>query len=111
LFCAIRFCVSAGSTFSAQLKGQCPADELPDLAVATLQTVRWQLFINSCCPADFGCDGDVDFSDYAVLANHWMNQGCIEPTWCGRADINKSGSVDWYDLAGFVEYWLAPNCQ
>jgi hypothetical protein len=53
----------------------------------------------------------VDFPDYANLANHWMNQGCAEPSWCSYADINKSGSVDWYDLAEFVEYWLEPNCQ
>ncbi|MFZ0035712.1 MAG: NlpC/P60 family protein [Sedimentisphaerales bacterium] len=57
-------------------------------------------------PADFDDDGDVDFVDYAVFANYWMNQNCAEPNWCSGADLNKNGSVDLYDLAEFAEYWL-----
>ena len=53
-----------------------------------------------------GVDGDVDFVDYAVFANHWMEQDCVEPNWCGGADFHKSGSVDLYDLAEFAKYWL-----
>jgi hypothetical protein len=60
-------------------------------------------------PGDFDGDGDVDFADYGALANHWMNQNCTEPDWCGGTDLNQSGSVDWYDLAEFVEYWLEPG--
>ena len=86
-------------------------DGLPDLAVATLQTTRWQLFINKYCPADFDGDGDVDFADYAALAGRWMDKGCAEPGWCDGTDLNKSGSVDWYDLAQFVEYWPLDDSQ
>ncbi len=56
--------------------------------------------------ADLDIDGDVDFDDYAALANQWMAGNCAEPDWCSGADFNKSGSVDLYDLGKFVEYWL-----
>ncbi len=29
--------------------------------------------------ADLDTDGDVDFVDYAIFANNWMNQNCAEP--------------------------------
>jgi len=53
----------------------------------------------------------VDFTDYAIFASHWMDEGCTEPNFCDGADLNESGSVDWYDLAEFVEYWLPGNGQ
>jgi len=58
-------------------------------------------------PADFDMDLHVDFVDYAVLANHWMNQNCNEPDWCDGTDLDKDGSLNWLDLAQFTENWLA----
>ena len=56
--------------------------------------------------ADLDMDGDVDFVDYAIFANHWMYQNCAEPDWCEGTDFNHSGSVDILDLATFARYWL-----
>jgi subtilisin family serine protease len=55
---------------------------------------------------DFDVDCDVDFVDYAILANNWMDQNCAGPDWCDETDLNENGSVDLYDLAEFVKYWL-----
>jgi parallel beta-helix repeat protein len=57
-------------------------------------------------PADFNIDGEVEFTDYAVLANRWRAGNCAESAWCDGADLNKSGSVDLLDLAEFAELWL-----
>jgi len=57
-------------------------------------------------PADFNIDGEVKFTDYAVLANQWMAGNCAESAWCDGADLNQSGSVDLFDLAEFAEHWL-----
>jgi hypothetical protein len=55
---------------------------------------------------DSDIDCDVDFTDYAVLAIHWLNQNCTETDWCDRADIDQSGEVDIFDLAVFADNWL-----
>jgi hypothetical protein len=59
--------------------------------------------------ADVDIDGDVDFIDYAVFVNHWMEQDCTAPNWCEGTDFDHSGSVDIFDLATFVRYWLEEN--
>lgn len=63
-------------------------------------------YIGPINQTDFDTDRDVDFADYAVLASHWLDETCDEPTWCDGADLDTNGSVDLYDLARFVEYWL-----
>jgi hypothetical protein len=55
---------------------------------------------------DIDGDGDVDFEDYAVLANQWMAENCDEPGWCGGADLNRSRKVDLEDLDVFTRHWL-----
>jgi hypothetical protein len=51
-------------------------------------------------------DGIVDFRDFSILANYWLDYVCEAPDWCTGADFDKSGSVDTSDLATFVNYWL-----
>jgi hypothetical protein len=45
--------------------------------------------------------------DYSVLADQWMENTCVDPSWCDGADIDESGSVDDEDLILFAEEWLA----
>ncbi|MHC4501402.1 MAG: hypothetical protein ACYS21_20115 [Planctomycetota bacterium] len=52
-------------------------------------------------PGDFSLDCYVDFIDFAMLANHWLEQD----TPC-RYDLFEDGIVDGYDLGTFVEGWL-----
>ncbi len=54
---------------------------------------------------DIDQDGDVDFVDYAILANQWLKSPGVPP-----ADIapqNGDGIVDWQDLRELAEHWLA----
>jgi hypothetical protein len=59
--------------------------------------------------ADFDGDCDVDFADFSIFAEHWLQTGCAEPDWCGGADLTKDqpdGIVDTYDLLKFAQNWL-----
>lgn len=59
--------------------------------------------------ADLDGDCDVDFFDFNVFADHWLEEGCSEPDWCGQADMaeqSPDGVVDIYDLIEFTKYWL-----
>ncbi len=57
-------------------------------------------------PANFDGKGSVDFRDYAIFVLHWLDTGCVDPTWCGKADLNKTGEVNWPDLKIFTGHWL-----
>ena len=56
--------------------------------------------------ADLNNDKIVNFSDFAVLAEYWMDETCCAPNWCKGTDFDHSGSVDMLDLATFARYWL-----
>jgi hypothetical protein len=59
--------------------------------------------------ADFDGDCDVDFADFSIFAEHWLQTGCGEPDWCGGADLTKEkpdGLVDTLDLLKFAHLWL-----
>lgn len=58
--------------------------------------------------ADFDGDCDVDFLDFSVFAQHWLEDGCTGPDWCGGADLIHDANeiVDMFDLMEFSQYWL-----
>ena len=56
--------------------------------------------------ADTSVDGEVSFTDFAVLASRWLDTDCAGPDWCDGADINHSGQVNLEDLAIIAEQWL-----
>jgi len=57
---------------------------------------------------DLDIDGDVDFTDFALFADNWLETDCEESNdWCGSRDFDKSGSVDIFDLAELARNWLA----
>jgi hypothetical protein len=57
-------------------------------------------------------DGDcyVNYKDFAVIANYWLNSSCTAPDDCGGADFEPAnGVVDISDLGTFVLQWLWCN--
>ena len=62
----------------------------------------WRLAVNRM---DLDNDGIVNFSDYAIFANNWMNT-CSAPDWCRGCDLNSSGAVYVQDLHNLTGYWL-----
>jgi len=59
--------------------------------------------------SDLDEDCDVDFLDFGLFAQHWLEDGCTEPDWCGGADLTEdepNGVVNSLDLMVFSEHWL-----
>ena len=60
----------------------------------------WQIV-----PGDFDDDGDVDGSDFSVLAANWSTSS--DSFWTGGLDVTGDTLVDFSDLATLSDYWLA----
>ena len=58
--------------------------------------------------ADLDGDCGVDFADFGIFAEHWLQSGCAEPNWCGGADLvhDANAVVDMFDLLEFTQNWL-----
>ncbi|MHC4396823.1 MAG: LamG-like jellyroll fold domain-containing protein [Planctomycetota bacterium] len=65
-----------------------------------------------CWPwCDFDRDYAVNFTDFAVMAMHWLDVDCNIPYWCGKADLDFSGIVGTADLDIFAGDWLTETEQ
>jgi hypothetical protein len=49
---------------------------------------------------------EVDFADFAAMANWWGHSDCATNNDCDGADFDFSGTVDMADLAIFTQHWL-----
>jgi hypothetical protein len=67
-----------------------------------------------CGGADFDLDGTVDWTDFAVVPQYWLETNCAASDDCGGADLEPvgepDGDVDMKDLAVFALYWLETGC-
>ncbi len=93
-----KFYVGLGSRFEPSL-GSCVGPESGSI---------WEIIT---CRADLNLNGTVNFTDYALFANNWMDNTCCAPNWCEGTDFDHSGSVDTLDLMTFAKYWLIVWCQ
>ena len=57
------------------------------------------------CSYDFNHDSQVNFFDWAQLADNWRGL-CSGPLWCDGMDLDHDGRVSINDLALFAEEWL-----
>jgi len=58
--------------------------------------------------ADFDGNTRVDFADFAVFAERWLEN--VNPFfWCRGADLTDDGTVDFNDLEEFAGNWLAES--
>jgi len=55
---------------------------------------------------DLNQDGSVNILDYAVMAQHWLGQSCLNSAWCDCADIDLTGDVGISDLTILADRWL-----
>jgi hypothetical protein len=78
----------------------CDAVRISSYAAWILQTIPPRL------PGDLTGDDWIDFADFAVFAQYWLNTECKSPDWCAGADCEPDGDVDWADLAALVDGWL-----
>lgn len=99
-------CVNAGSDTAANLgmdTGTTRTDGIGDAGIVDLG------YHYSCTPVigpDLNKDAFVDFIDYAIFANNWLQTP--DPYDPGNGDITNDGQVDIYDLFELASSWL--NC-
>ncbi len=67
----------------------------------TTAGVVWSFITHSIC-GDEICDQ----TDLAMLVSHWLDTGCVDPTWCDKTDFDKSGDVGMGDIIILAENWL-----
>lgn len=57
--------------------------------------------------ADFLCPDGVNFIDFALFAQHWLDKPCGTANYyCQGTDLDHSGSVGFADLEIFADNWL-----
>jgi len=63
-----------------------------------------------CRFCDLIFDGVINFQDFAVLADRWLNEDCSEINiWCEGADITLDRRVDFKDIAFLADCWLVED--
>ncbi|MBN1786967.1 MAG: caspase family protein [Sedimentisphaerales bacterium] len=88
-------------------------DGVGDLCDDCPQTKPYAMVDDLGCPvclynADFDGDGDIDLTDFSILANSWMAEPG-QPNWNPACDISTPPDylVNTKDLAETTDYWLA----
>ncbi|MHC4748589.1 MAG: leucine-rich repeat domain-containing protein [Planctomycetota bacterium] len=74
-------------------------------------SIVWTATADKCGGADLNESGNVNFTDFAILAQYWLDSNCNQSEWCAGADFNKNTEVDFVDLTIMVEYWLKADCD
>lgn len=55
--------------------------------------------------SDINCNGTVDFYDFCLLADRWM-EGCAPPNWCSGNDFNEDRQINFKEVDVMAEEWL-----
>ena len=63
-----------------------------------------------CRLCDLVMDGIINFRDFAILAERWLEDGCSEGnTWCQGADLTSDTYVDMRDISFLADCWLVED--
>jgi hypothetical protein len=74
-------------------------------------SIVWTATADECGGADLDKSGSVDFADFAVLIQYWLDSNCGPLDWCAGADFDKSKTVDTVDLTILSWRWLETGCN
>jgi hypothetical protein len=74
-------------------------------------SIVWTATADKCGGADLNESGNVNFTDFAILAQYWLDSNCSPTDWCAGADVNKNTAVDTIDLAILSWNWLETDCD
>ncbi|MBL7145468.1 MAG: right-handed parallel beta-helix repeat-containing protein, partial [Phycisphaerae bacterium] len=63
-----------------------------------------------CRLCDLVLDGVINFRDFAVLADRWLEDSCSKANnWCDGADLTSDMYVDMRDIAFLADCWLVED--
>lgn len=84
-------------------------DNSPAYSIPGFQRIPFEK-IGLLKDSDLDEDGNVDFSDLAMLLVYWVADECSpQNNWCQRADLDLSGTVNMVDCALFAKDWGDQN--
>jgi hypothetical protein len=68
--------------------------------------------VDPCRLCDLVLDGVINFCDFAVVADRWLDDTCSEGNnWCNGADLTSDMNVDMRDIAFLADCWLAEDTE
>ncbi|MHC4215168.1 MAG: NHL repeat-containing protein, partial [Planctomycetota bacterium] len=82
---------------------------LPLVEVVNSNTNRvWanQFFVEFTLEGDIDRSLNVDFVDFATIAEFWQTKDCNAPLWCDGADYDQNHNVDINDIKVLAINWL-----
>jgi len=104
-------CVDAGSAFASDLGligYTTRVDGGPDTGIVDMG--YHHLTLEPCSYCDLVYDGLINFADFAVLAERWLDEGCSDVDgWCAGADVTFDMAVNFKDVAFIADCWLVED--
>lgn len=82
--------------------GAGPLGFLPGLDDVTGRAYAKQVTVEG----DICSSSRIGFTEFAILASHWLGTDCNTPDWCGGSDFDHNNTVDGLDLKIFARSWL-----
>jgi hypothetical protein len=74
-------------------------------------SIVWTATADECGGADLDKSGSVDFADFALLAQYWLDSNCSPSDWCAGADFDRNSTADIVDFAILSWHWLETGCD
>ncbi len=109
----LSICVDKGST-DANLAGMyrhtTRTDRVPE-EPNSIVDMGYHYVLSTNLVGDFNFDKYVNFLDYLLFADHWMDTDCGFPDWCYGTDLNQDGRVNWDDFNIFASNYGAVPIQ
>jgi hypothetical protein len=107
-------CVDAGSDLAARVgmsKYTTRTDEVFDGGIVDMGYHHSFTTMEQPCKfCNLSDDGIINFSDFAILASSWLDEGCTAGNnWCLDADLTFDTRVNLDDLLVFIECWLVED--
>ena len=99
------------ATYKIYIGDSTTGDELVDsngqpIYQSTTVTFRWLRPCLYILQGDLNADCIVDFLDFSIVTNQWLDSTCTAPYWCDEADIGKTGAVNMNDFDLLSGKWL-----
>jgi len=104
-------CVNKGSDYVSHigLIGYTTrTDEVPDTGIVDMGYHHPML--EPCRFCDMVYDGIINFHDFAILANRWLEDGCSDRNaWCQGTDLTLDTRIDMEDISFLADCWLVED--
>ncbi|NIN33959.1 MAG: hypothetical protein GTO60_02115, partial [Gammaproteobacteria bacterium] len=104
-------CVDAGSDYASyvgMVGYTTRTDEKPDTGMVDMGYHHPRA--EPCILCDLVYDGIVNFRDFAIVADRWLEEDCSQVNaWCQGADLTSDTYVDMRDVAFMADCWLVED--